>query len=88
MKEIIKINLYMGDIIIMFKKKIGAILASITLVGSLTVGCGSSSNDNSKITISGSTSVGPVMISFLWRLQESSFCPVKKGTNILIQAKC
>ncbi|MEG1310702.1 MAG: substrate-binding domain-containing protein, partial [Romboutsia sp.] len=48
----------------MFKKKIGVLLASTILVGSLAVGCGSNSDkasDTSKVTISGSTSVGPVM---------------------------
>lgn len=48
----------------MFKKKIGVLLASTILVGSLAVGCGSSSDKGSngtKVTVSGSTSVGPVM---------------------------
>lgn len=48
----------------MFKKKIGVLLASTILVGSLAVGCGSSSDkgsNGSKVTVSGSTSVGPVM---------------------------
>ena len=64
----------------MFKKKIGAILASITLVGSLTVGCGSSSNDNSKITISGSTSVGPVMEVISEKFKEKN-----EGVSIELQ---
>ncbi|MFR8869850.1 phosphate ABC transporter substrate-binding protein [Paraclostridium sordellii] len=49
----------------MFKKKIGVLLLSTIMVGSLAVGCGSNdsagSKDESKITISGSTSVGPLM---------------------------
>ena len=64
----------------MFKKKIGAILASITLVGSLTVGCGSSSNDNSKVTISGSTSVGPVMEVISEKFKEKN-----EGVSIELQ---
>lgn len=50
----------------MFKKKIGILLASTILVGSLAVGCGSKSDEASSdggktVTVSGSTSVGPVM---------------------------
>lgn len=50
----------------MFKKKIGILLASTILVGSLAVGCGSKSDEGAAdggktVTVSGSTSVGPVM---------------------------
>ncbi|RDY24424.1 phosphate ABC transporter substrate-binding protein [Romboutsia maritimum] len=48
----------------MFKKKIAVLLASTVLIGSLAVGCGSNSSDSSnggKVTVSGSTSVGPVI---------------------------
>ncbi|RDY26587.1 phosphate ABC transporter substrate-binding protein [Romboutsia weinsteinii] len=50
----------------MFKKRVAALIASTVLVGSLAVGCGNSdasggSSDGSKVTVSGSTSVGPVM---------------------------
>lgn len=49
----------------MFKKKLVALLASTVLVGSLAVGCGSkddagSGAEGTKVTVSGSTSVGPV----------------------------
>lgn len=48
----------------MFKKKIGVLLASTMLVGALAVGCGSNtggsgdSGDSSKVSVSGSTSIG------------------------------
>jgi len=47
----------------MFKKKIVALLCGAVMVSGLVVGCGSgnSSEDAAKITISGSTSVGPTM---------------------------
>ncbi|MEG0180884.1 MAG: phosphate ABC transporter substrate-binding protein [Clostridium sp.] len=47
----------------MFKKKIGVLLASTIMVGALAVGCGSkdSGGDSAKISISGSTSVGPLI---------------------------
>ncbi|MCC3869043.1 phosphate ABC transporter substrate-binding protein [Terrisporobacter mayombei] len=48
----------------MFKKKIMALLCGAVMVSGLVVGCGSgnsSEGDASKITISGSTSVGPTM---------------------------
>lgn len=47
----------------MFKKKLVALLASTVLVGSLAVGCSSkddAGSESAKITVSGSTSVGPV----------------------------
>lgn len=48
----------------MFKKKIVALLCGAVMVSGLVVGCGSgnsSQGDGAKITISGSTSVGPTM---------------------------
>lgn len=48
----------------MFKKKIVALLCGAVMVSGLAVGCGSggsSEGDTAKITISGSTSVGPTM---------------------------
>ncbi|UPA30737.1 phosphate ABC transporter substrate-binding protein [Terrisporobacter glycolicus] len=48
----------------MFKKKIVALLCGAVMVSGLVVGCGSgnsSEGDVAKITISGSTSVGPTM---------------------------
>lgn len=48
----------------MFKKKIVALLCGAVMVSGLVVGCGSGSSSEgtaSKITISGSTSVGPTM---------------------------
>ena len=66
----------------MFKKKIAVLLASTVLVGSLAVGCGSSSSsDNgSKVTVSGSTSVGPVMESIAEKFQEQN-----EGVTVEIQ---
>lgn len=48
----------------MFKKKIVALLCGAVMVSGLVVGCGSGSSSEgnaSKITVSGSTSVGPTM---------------------------
>ena len=48
----------------MFKKKIVALLCGAVMISGLVVGCGSggsSEGDTAKITISGSTSVGPTM---------------------------
>ena len=46
----------------MLNKKVATLLMGTILMGSLAVGCGSSDTSNSnKITISGSTSVGPVV---------------------------
>lgn len=49
----------------MLNKRIATLLMGTMLIGSLAVGCGSSdgsvSQDSSKVTISGSTSVGPVV---------------------------
>ena len=64
----------------MFKKKIGILLASTVLVGSLAVGCGSKSSDNSKVTVSGSSSIGPVMEVVAEKFQEQN-----EGVSIEIQ---
>ena len=49
----------------MLNKKIATLLMGTMLIGSLAVGCGSSdgsaSPDSNKVTVSGSTSVGPVV---------------------------
>lgn len=46
----------------MLNKRVATLLMGTILIGSLAVGCGSSDSSNSnKITISGSTSVGPVV---------------------------
>lgn len=48
----------------MFKKKIAALLCGVVMVSGLVVGCGSgnsSSGNTAKITVSGSTSVGPTI---------------------------
>ena len=46
----------------MLNKRIATLLMGTILMGALAVGCGSSDSSNSnKITISGSTSVGPVV---------------------------
>ena len=48
----------------MFKKKIVALLCGVVMVSGIAVGCGSggsSEGDTAKITISGSTSVGPTI---------------------------
>lgn len=49
----------------MLNKRIATLLMGTMLIGSLSVGCGSSdgsaSQDSNKVTVSGSTSVGPVV---------------------------
>lgn len=66
----------------MFKKKIAVLLASTVLVGSLAVGCGgkTSNEDTSKVTVSGSTSVGPAMEVLAEKFQEKN-----EGVSIEIQ---
>ena len=69
----------------MFKKKIAVLLASTVLVGSLAVGCGSkTSNEDeakaTKVTVSGSTSVGPAMEVVAEKYQEQN-----QGVSIEIQ---
>lgn len=65
----------------MFRKKIAVLLASTVLVGSLAVGCGSSEQSNEdKITISGSTSVGPSI-----EILAKEFGNKNKGVSIEVQ---
>lgn len=65
----------------MFKKKIAVLLSSTILVGSLAVGCGPSSESNGdKITISGSTSVGPVV-----EILAKDFQSKNEGVSIEVQ---
>ncbi|MEG0842851.1 MAG: phosphate ABC transporter substrate-binding protein [Romboutsia sp.] len=61
----------------MFKQKVLAVLTSAVLVGSLAVGCGKDSGSDSgsgetKITVSGSTSVGPVFESIAEKFQAAN----------------
>lgn len=60
----------------MFKKKLVALLASTVLVGSLAVGCSSKdeagSGNDTKVTVSGSTSVGPVFEVLAEAFQETN----------------
>ncbi|HBG5343228.1 TPA: phosphate ABC transporter substrate-binding protein [Clostridioides difficile] len=70
----------------MFKKKIGVLLASTMLVGALAVGCGSnsegsgSSSDSSKVSVSGSTSIGPLMETIGEKFQEKN-----QGVSVEVQ---
>ncbi len=73
----------------MFKKKIGVLLASTILVGALAVGCGSNSGgsgnsgnsgDSSKVSVSGSTSIGPLMETIGEKFQEKN-----KGVSVEVQ---
>lgn len=45
----------------MFKKKLIAMLAAVTLVSTMVVGCGNSDAAGESVVISGSTSVGPLL---------------------------
>ncbi|GAA0698622.1 phosphate ABC transporter substrate-binding protein [Paraclostridium ghonii] len=48
----------------MFKKKVGVLLMSTIMIGTLAVGCGSKDSGggkSDKVSVSGSTSVGPLM---------------------------
>lgn len=45
----------------MFKKKIGVLLMSSIMIGTLAVGCGPKDTGGAKVSVSGSTSVGPLM---------------------------
>lgn len=64
----------------MFKKKVGILLASTILVGSLVVGCSSKSSNNSKVTVSGSSSIGPVMEVLVEKFKEKN-----EGISVEIQ---
>ncbi|HGM3507266.1 TPA: phosphate ABC transporter substrate-binding protein [Clostridioides difficile] len=67
----------------MFKKKIGVLLASTMLVGALAVGCGSNSGgsgDSSKVSVSGSTSIGPLMETIGEKFQEKN-----EGVSVEVQ---
>ena len=70
----------------MFKKKIGVLLASTMLVGALAVGCSSNSGgsgdsgDSSKVSVSGSTSIGPLMETIGEKFQEKN-----KGVSVEVQ---
>ena len=57
----------------MFKKRVLALLSSTILVAGLAVGCSSGgSSDVSKITVSGSTSVGPTMEVLAEKFKENN----------------
>ncbi|MCC0782579.1 phosphate ABC transporter substrate-binding protein [Clostridioides sp. ES-S-0108-01] len=67
----------------MFKKKIGVLLASTMLVGALAVGCGSNSGgsgDSSKVSVSGSTSIGPLMETIAEKFQGKN-----QGVSVEVQ---
>lgn len=70
----------------MFKKKIGVLLASTMLVGALAVGCSSNSGgsgdsgDSSKVSVSGSTSIGPLMETIGEKFQEKN-----QGVSVEVQ---
>ncbi|CEI71689.1 phosphate ABC transporter substrate-binding protein [Romboutsia hominis] len=65
----------------MFKKKVAVLLSSTILVGSLAVGCGSGSkSEGEKITISGSTSVGPAI-----EVLSKDFQSKNEGVSIEVQ---
>lgn len=67
----------------MLKKRITALIMGTILVGSLAVGCGAKEEDASKsakITVSGSTSVGPVM-----EVEAEKFQAANEGITVEIQ---
>ncbi len=68
----------------MFKKRVAVLLASTVLVGSLAVGCGSNSGSSDggseKVTVSGSTSIGPLM-----EMVAEDFQVKNEGVSIEIQ---
>lgn len=68
----------------MLNKRIVTLLMGTMLIGSLAVGCGSSdgsgSQDSSKVTISGSTSVGPVV-----EILGEDFAAKNEGISIEVQ---
>ncbi|MEF9991413.1 MAG: phosphate ABC transporter substrate-binding protein [Paraclostridium sp.] len=63
----------------MFKKKIGVLIASTIMVGMLAVGCGSKDSDSARLSISGSTSVGPVI-----EKEAAGFKSVSPNTSVEI----
>lgn len=68
----------------MLNKKIVTLLMGTMLIGSLAVGCGSSdgsaSQDSNKITVSGSTSVGPVV-----EILGEDFTAKNEGISVEVQ---
>ena len=68
----------------MLNKKIATLLMGTMLIGSLAVGCGSSdgsgSQDSNKITVSGSTSVGPVV-----EILGEDFTAKNEGISVEVQ---
>lgn len=68
----------------MFKKRVAVLLASTVVVGSLVVGCGSkggsSDGGSEKVTVSGSTSIGPLM-----EIVAEDFEGKNEGVSIEIQ---
>ena len=65
----------------MLNKRIATLLMGTMLIGSLAVGCGSSDSQNSnKVTISGSTSVGPVV-----EILGEDFSAKNEGISIEVQ---
>lgn len=68
----------------MLNKKIVTLLMGTMLIGSLAVGCGSSdgsaSQDSNKVTVSGSTSVGPVV-----EILGEDFTAKNEGISVEVQ---
>ena len=67
----------------MFKKKIVTLLCGAVMISGLVIGCGSSNSSESKtskITISGSTSVGPTM-----EILAEDYQKANEGTTIEVQ---
>ncbi|MGL4797620.1 MAG: phosphate ABC transporter substrate-binding protein [Paraclostridium sp.] len=68
----------------MFKKRVAVLLASTVVVGSLAVGCGSKGGSadggSEKITVSGSTSIGPLM-----EMVAEDFQGKNEGVSVEIQ---
>lgn len=68
----------------MLNKKIATLLMGTMLIGSLAVGCGSSdgsaSQDSNKVTVSGSTSVGPVV-----EILGEDFTAKNEGISVEVQ---
>ncbi len=66
----------------LFKKRVATFLMGTMLIGSLAVGCGSNeqANNGTKVTVSGSTSVGPAM-----ELIAESYEANNEGVSVEIQ---